>query len=193
MCNPAVALAGVQIGKALLSFAGRSQQANAQQSFEAARTRARQQQINQNAELANRAYIQKAEAENRRLGQEQIRASQEAQDIQIERLEAQGNAEAAAAHAGVAGLSVQNLLNNYQRAEARYRDRIRQNVELVAEDVERRKDAYREEAKGRAASIPPYAPEPVERPSFLGTALQVGGVLVDSYGSTRWGGRGSSS
>lgn len=180
MCGPATQLA-FTVAMGVMQYQAQQRQANAQAEYQNQLAIARNEQIERNAELANRAFIQQSEQINRRTQQEQVAASEEIQQVQIERLDAQGRAEAAAAAAGVQGLSVQNLLNNFQRQEARYRSAVQQNLAFAQENAEAEKKGLRAQAEGRIASIPAYAPEPVARPSFFGTALGIGGRVLDNY------------
>ena len=81
----------------------------------------------------------------------------------------------------MAGLSVEALLNDFTAQEGRYRYGVRRNNELVTDQLTAEMEGVRAQALGRINSLPSLNLEPVQRPSYLGAALQIGGDALGAY------------
>lgn len=165
MCDP-VSI-GLVAGQTLLQFQGERQAAKASEKA------ARQAALN-----ANRAFGIEAAAENDRLVEEAARDSDAILDNQRKALQAQATARVAAGEAGVAGLSIDALLGDFQRDEAVFRNRTAQNAEARERQSRRRlqgADATRQSRINDANS------RVQARPSFLGAALRIGASGVQAY------------
>ena len=183
MCEPisataAAVLSGLAIVTSTVSgivgYMGQQQQANQQAAYQAALVQQRNQQIYQNQRLAQESYLQQAQQVNLRQQQEGEKASQAIQSTQVDALQAKATARVAAGESGVSGLSVENLLADFDRQNAIYRGSVRRNLEFSRQQSQEDIKGLRAQAEGRYQEIQPYLPEPIARPSFLGTALSIG-------------------
>jgi len=95
--------------------------------------------------------------------------------------EARATARTASGEAGVAGLSVEALLNDFTTQEGRYRYGVRRNNELVTDQLTAEMEGARAQAQGRINSILSLNLEPVSRPKYLGAALRIGGDALGAY------------
>jgi hypothetical protein len=183
MCEPisattAAVLSGLAIvastASGIVGYIGQSQAASQQAAYQSALAQQRNQQIAESQRLAQEAYIQQSQQINLRQQQEEEKASQETQSAQIEAMQARARARVASGEAGVSGLSVDNLIADFYRQEDVYKQSVQRNVEFSRQQSQEDIKGLRSQAEGRYQAIQPYLPEPIARPSFLGTALQIG-------------------
>jgi hypothetical protein len=111
--------------------------------------------------------------------QKQDQTAKEMQDLQIERLQKAGTAMASSESAGV---SFENLMADFYRQEARYRDAMRQNLEMDAVQNDIAVSGFRREAKNRGSSFQRYIPSSVSRPSMIGAGLSIGASALENHG-----------
>lgn len=178
MCEPTtLALAGLGISAVStgVSFVGQQQAANAQQDY----NDYLEEQTRLNAEAA---YNDTVRQENAALVETRAAQSQELQEAGIEAAKARATARVAAGEAGVAGLSVDALINDFYRSEARYRDAVRQQGEFDTRARDERLRAADSQRQSRINSA--RRPDP-QRPSFLGAALRIGGDALGTFGEIR--------
>ena len=109
----------------------------------------------QNTRAAKDAYFLKSKQANLRVIQEQTQASQKKQDADLKSMRSQGTAMAAAGGAGVQGANVDQMLNDFERAEGVMTDRISQKLEDVQGQNEMTKLGYQSEAINRIMSVQP--------------------------------------
>ena len=177
MCDP-VTLTAVSIGMSVVTagakYMGEQQQAESQANYQQELGRARNEQMLDNANRANEEYLRTTMEYNRREREEGLKTADEKEKVSRVALEEREAAKLAAAEAGVAGLSVDALVSDYYRDEARSHDRLDQNKGIVVSEIESRKEAAQRTAEGRIGSIQPFVPSPITQPSFLGSALEVG-------------------
>ncbi len=180
MCNPATAVLALgalsivtSVATGVIQYVGQQQQAESQAQYQSALMQARNQEIQDNTAIANESFLQQTQQINLRQQQEDEKASQDIQQVQIEAAKARATARVSAGEAGVSGLSVDSLLADYYRQEDVFRESVRRNRQLgrlqSREDIK----GLKAQAEGRIASVRPYVPEPIVRPSFLGTGLQI--------------------
>jgi len=195
MCEPAtisLALGGLAIATSaatgIVSYIGQSQQASAQASYQAQLAQARNQEILDNARLAQESYLQQAQQLNLRQQQEDEKASQNIQQTRLDAAQARATTRVATGEAGVSGLSVDNLLRDFYRQEDVFNESVRRNRDFSRLQTQEDIKGLQAQAQGRIASVRPYTPEPVVRPNLLGTALQIvgdvatrGSALSDQY------------
>jgi hypothetical protein len=183
MCEPisataAAVLSGLAIVTSAVSgivgYVGQQQQANQQAAYQAALVQQRNQQIAQNQQFAQQSYLQQANQVNFRQQQEAEKASQAIQVTQVDALQAKATARVTAGESGVSGLSVENLLADFDRQNAIYQGSVRRNLDFSRQQSQEDIKGLRAQAEGRYQEIQPYLPEPITRPSFLGTALSIG-------------------
>jgi hypothetical protein len=194
MCEPTtimLTLGGLAIATGvagtITSAVGQANAAAAQNNYQAALARQRNQQITENNRLASEAYNRQAAQENLKFQQQRDAAAQNLQKNQVLALQARARTRVAAGEAGVSGIAVDQLMGDFYRQEALFRDATAQNLEYG--DIQRgfNLEGYKAEAEGRVNSIQPHLPTKTEGPSFIGTALQVGkdvfGGAASLYGS----------
>ena len=162
-----------------MSFIGQSQAANAQADYEKARAEQQAAFMVQNAEAANKALIEQYAQENQRQVEAQEATAVELQDLQIARLQREGEA---VAQSEGAGANLAAVLGDLFRQEARFRDTTLVNLESERRQSQERMRGYRAEAENRINAVQPYIPQPVNRPSLLGTALSIGASATAGWG-----------
>ena len=140
MCDPTAMLALRAAGTILQISQGIKEQ------------RAAQQQAYRQNEIAERARIQKENAENLRLRQVAIRKRNKIYDLSIEAKEKRATALTAAETVG--GGVLDRVLNNYFRLEGRYRSQIEKNLELEIAQSNQNKKLFAMEQEGRQVIIP---------------------------------------
>ena len=177
MCEPLTATQmfaislGLTAATTAVSVAGQQQAANAQEAYQKSVYEAEK-------ASAEEAYRNQILSDNLRLAQEDEAKSQDLTENVIRAAEARSTARVAAGEAGVAGLSVDALMHDFSRSEAVYKDAVNRNHEFrQLQSVQDRKsyDATRRSRIHRAT------PQPVQKPSYLGAALRIGGGAFDSY------------
>ena len=108
-----------------------------------------------NAQAAKDAYFVKTKQNNLRLVQEQRQASQQKRDADLKAMKSQSTANAAAAGAGVQGVDVDRLINDFERSEGVMADRINQKLEDTQAQTEMQNLAFQSEAQSRINSMQP--------------------------------------
>ena len=155
-----------------------SEQAQAQASYQSKMAEENNRAMMQNAQIANQNYVEQATAANMQQVQKQEATSQKMQDLQVERLQKMGTA---VASSETAGLSFDNLMADFYRQEAKYRDSMKQNLEMDSVQNDISIQGFRREAKNRGSSFQRYIPSPVSRPSMIGAGLSIGASALDNY------------
>lgn len=189
MCEPTtiIMLAGLAISVAATGYGlyQQSEQAAAQNKAQDKMEQARDKQIEENYQLS----VSSANAQYRAL---QDRASQEGDAATAKALEearagaaARSTARVAAGEAGVSGLSVNALLNDFMAEESRYRDSVATNLGYSKAQLESEMGGVRAQAQGRISSIQPYMRSPVDTPNYFGGAMKIGGAALDTYNKYR--------
>jgi len=141
--NAQLAIKGIQAGAAVFGAISKANEKN--------------KAVARNAQSAKDAYFVKTKQANRRILQEQIQASQQKQDADLKALKAQGTASAAAAGAGVQGVDVDRLMDDFERSEGVLTDRISQRLEGMQQQNEMDKLAFQSEANNRINSMQPQS------------------------------------
>lgn len=156
MCNPiAIVGAAVEIGGQVAKHVGQNKAKKA----------------NTKAAMAD-MRLQYADVNARQVEEQKAAANQIAAGMG-QKDEAQGTALAAAAGAGVGGLSVEALLNSIEGDAASFKDSVNENLDLVTAQTEREKRGIRAGTANRIASVPGA--------SILGTGLRIAGAGVDIF------------
>src|SRR5262249_22943099 len=159
-----VAVVGLAISLAATGFSlyQQSEQTAAANKYQSRVAEARDKEIAENYALS----IQSANAQYRQL---QARQQQEA-DAAAHKLgvaaregaEARSTALVAAGEAGVSGLSVNALLNDFMAQETRQREAIRSNLAGSTDQLRSEMEGVQAQAAGRIASISTYVKQPVD-------------------------------
>lgn len=122
MCIPLAAVsAAISAGSVGLQFAGARQQAKQQARFQA-----------QAAEAERQRFLQEQTSLRMRQAQEQEAVGRELEQVSKKSQEALARAKVSAGEAGVAGASVQALMDDYTRQEGAYRQAVLRQQELGA-------------------------------------------------------------
>lgn len=134
------------------------------------------------AETARRSrenLLRQQQAINRQTIEERAADAQELSQSSIERVQAQSRARAAAASAGTSGQSVDALLADYDRQEATYRNAVLISQGFRETAAEATKSGVRADHLERVAQARSRV---VRRPTFLGSALRIGGDAIANRG-----------
>lgn len=163
MCDPVTAIQGVGLG---LNFIQQSQGARAGRRAAAQAT-----------ESAQAAALDRFTGISQRQRAAQAAASADVQRVVRQSLQAQGQAQVAAAESGAAGNSVAALLQDFQRQQAEAEGRIERNLqtEILTGDLEGR--AVSRETGARFQNIAASTPQ---RPNFFNAALGLAGIAIDA-------------
>lgn len=144
------------------------------------------QQAQQQAERQNEYYRQNAEAANAaaraayanlnaQRDNERLSATADKTGIAIKALQARGAAREAAGSAGVTGLSVDALVNDYSAQEGRQNEAVDINYQLASDNVRSQMDAIHSNTEARINSVQRAQP-----PSFLPFAIRGLSSVVNS-------------
>ena len=158
MCVPLpVIAAAVQVAAAGAQFAGQRQQAKAQARYQA-----------QAAAAERQRFLQEQTSMRMRQAQEQEAVGRELEQVSRKSQEALARARVSAGEAGVAGASVQALMDDYTRQEGAYREALLRQQELggvaTGMGLEQAGFATTQRQIGIA--------QPISRPSALTAGLQ---------------------
>lgn len=171
MCNPVAALAVVSVLSAAASYAGQEQQAKNQQKFAKSQAEA-------GAAAARKDFDLQNQVESSRQLQEAEGASQAVQQVQREAAMAKASTRVAAGEAGVAGLSVDQLLSEFDQQESAARYNINRNRAFSVDQSQLARQGIAANANQNIGRTR-YAP--IGRPSLLATGLQVAGSALGGY------------
>ena len=160
MCSPSLAIAGISAGIGAVSsglqFAGQRQQAKAQAQYQ------------KQAQAAERQRFQQEQTSMRmRQAQEQEAVGRELEQVSKKSQAALARARVSAGEAGVAGASVQALMDDYMRQEAGYRSALLRQQELGALGTGLGLEQAGFATQQRMISLS----QPIDRPSGLGAIL----------------------
>jgi hypothetical protein len=156
MCSIELAALAVGALSSGVSFAGQRQQAKAQQQYQAQAAQAERQRFQQEQTSMRMRQAQEQEAVGREL--EQVSRKSQA---------ALARARVSAGEAGVAGASVQALMDDYMRQEAGYRSALLRQQELggIATGMGLEQAGFATQQRQIGIN------QPIDRPSFLEGAL----------------------
>ena len=173
MCLAAASL--VSVLSSVVGYAAEAQAASAEAAF-------RQQQFEQAEINSNRNFLNQAVQQNLRISQEEEGAFQQRQGQELERARAVASARAAASGAGVSGISVDALLADYNRSSDARDQTSRRNLAIFRQQSGQELEGFRAQAISRTASA---VPQPVQRPSIIGTGLTILGQGIEGYQNYR--------
>lgn len=170
MCGPAIPLIGLAIStaSAVASHSAKKDQAKAVE-------RANQTNAANAAMAAQHEYNA---LESRRRDVEE-NASVEGFDIGLDMLRAAATTKASAAHAGVAGLSVDALLRDIYGEGGRSTARIADGIQRQNDQIERERQGVHSRQVARSQG------QPVNAPSGLGLAIDIASAGLDYASATR--------
>lgn len=154
MCDPiSIGLAVAQTGATIM---GQRQMASAQERAQANASKAERQR-----------YLHEVSSMRIQQGQEQVAAAQRLQESTKKAREARATARVSAGEAGVAGLSVDALINDLTRKEAEYNFNTQKQLQMS--DVNRTLQ-LRDAGLGFTNNMLRIN-KPIEQPNYLGAAL----------------------
>ena len=157
MCNPAAAMAVVQVASAGLQYAGQRKQSKQQAAYQA-----------QAAAAERQRALQEQSSIRMRQAQEQEATARELEQVSRKSQEALARARVSAGEAGVAGASVQALMDDYTRQEAGYRAATLRQQELTGVGTQLGLEQAGLASQQRLISIN----QPISKPSFLTAGLE---------------------
>ena len=167
MCDPVTAtLVATSVGSNIAGFVGARQQAKAQQQYQAQAAQAERQRFQQEQTSMRMRQAQEQEAVGREL--EQVSRKSQA---------ALARARVSAGEAGVAGASVQALMDDYMRQEAGYRGALLRQQELggIATGMGLEQAGFATQQRQIGLS------QPIQKPSVLGTVLSSAQQAMGAY------------
>ena len=171
MCHPAViplVSAGIGAASTGLQYAGARQQAKQQEAYQ------------RQAQAAERQRFQQEQTSMRmRQAQEQEAVGRELEQVSRKSQAALARARVSAGEAGVAGASVQALMDDYMRQEAGYRSALARQQELGAIGTGMQLEQAGFATQQRQIGIN----QPIDRPSFLTAALGTVSSGLRAYGT----------
>ncbi len=165
MCLPIIA-AGLGIASTAMQIQGQRQQAKAQAKAQKNASTAEQQR-----------YLAEVSSMRVQQRQEQVAAAQRIQASTKKAREARATARVSAAEAGVAGLSVDALINDLTRQEAEHRSATTQQLEM--NDVNRQMQLN--DAGLGFTNTMLRINKPIEQPDYLGAALSGAQTGMSTY------------
>ena len=166
MCYP-VALAALAVASGTAQYIGQRRMAKQQAAYQA-----------QAAAAERQRFMQEQTSLRMRQAQEQEAVGRELEQVSRKSQEALARARVSAGEAGVAGASVQALMDDYTRQEAGYRAALLRQQELggVATGLGLEQAGFATQQRQIGIN------RPINRPSFLTAALQTATSAVGAYG-----------
>lgn len=171
MCGVPAAALVVSIISSVAAYQGQQVQAKNQQAFAKEQAQAGQAAARRDFDLQNAT-------ESQRQLQEAEGASQAVQQVQREAAMAKASTRVAAGEAGVAGLSVDQLLSEFDQQESAARYNINRNRAFSVDQSQLARQGIAANANQNIGRTR-YAP--IGRPSLLATGLQVAGSALGGY------------
>ena len=135
--------------------------------------KAEREQANYQNAIAERARIQKENAENLRLRQIAEKKGDKIFDLAIEAREKRATARTAAETVG--GAALDRVVNNYLRLEGKYKSQIERNLEQEIAQSNQNKKLFAMEQEGRQV----YIPEVNTAGIFATAAIEFGGDYME--------------
>ena len=173
MCEPVSLVVGASLLSAVTSIYGQQQQQSAQMDYQSKLMAANEQQMVENRDIATKAYLDQAAAANVQLAESREATAAANFDQARKGEEARGAALASASEAGVFGVSLTGLLDDFHRQEAMFTTRNEQNLVFKQQQTASAVRGYHTEAAARTAKVKPYQPGPVAPVDYIGPILKV--------------------
>lgn len=155
---------GLSMMSTMMNYAAQQQAASAQAAY-----------INQANNAAIDSYYRESMAQNLRIQEEQEATSEDLQNLMIERKQKMGEYIASSQSAG---LSFSNVLADYMRQEARYRDSAYRNLELKERQSQLNIEGMRAKTNSRINSNMSTA---LPQPSLFAAGLDIAGSTLSTY------------
>ena len=167
MCEPAT-IAAIALGTAQagMTIQGQRQQAKAQA------------QAQRNATIAEQQrYLSEVSASRLRERQEKVAAAQRIQQSTTKAREARATARVSAGESGVAGLSVDALINDLTRKEAEYSFSVQQQMQFANMNRQLGFEDSANRSRMNLLSIN----KPIAQPNYLGAAISGASTGLSAY------------
>ena len=175
MCNPAAVMAVVGGLQAGVQYAGARKQAKQQEAYQ------------RQAQAAERQrFLQEQTSMRMRQAQEQEAVGRELEQVSRKSQAALARARVSAGEAGVAGASVQALMDDYMRQEAGYRSALLRQQELSALGTGLGLEQAGFATQQRQIGLS----QPIDRPSGLSSALSIASGALSGYSTGLQAGSG---
>ncbi len=120
------------------------------------------------AKLANATFVNQSKQVGLRNSQEAEAAASTLTENAQKAAQARATARVSAGESGVAGVSVDNLINDYNRQEAQYSGAVNRNLELTTAQSQEDLQGLRSNALDRSLS---FQRPVIERPSYLASGI----------------------
>ncbi len=187
MCGPAAlpaltatemfaASMAMTIATTAVSYMQQSAQAEAQQAANNTQAEMNRRQV----ESANAAMFNDAAQIQLRQRQEQEADSQKLQQAQTEAVQARAKERVAAGEAGVAGISLERILGDFERREVEHKTSVLTNSRATQDQLNLELKGLEATANSRINSITPI--KPVAQPSFLDAGMRIVGGGMEAFG-----------
>lgn len=162
----------VSIAGTLASAKAQNDKASAQNAFE-------QNRFAQTKANADANFLSQAAQANLRLQQEGEGASNKIQNIQKGAAKAKATAAVSAGESGVSGISVEQLLADFDRTSAFQTEGVKRNLDFIKGQTATDIEALRAQAANRQIAV---LPQHHRGASNIGTALKIGGSVASAFG-----------
>lgn len=161
MCEPVsmtVALGAMAAGGAASNIVGQNTTRQMNKGFENQKKIAQEDLIIENRRRATHDYLRQVRLEQKQETQEGDSLNEEAKDIDRQRAGATGQAITSAAERGVAGNSVEMIINDYEFQQNQEVGRLRENQEMKNAQHAENVEGYKDQFDQRIAAVKPYVP-----------------------------------
>lgn len=171
MCEPITIATGLAIAATAYQAYSTDQNIKAQNAASA-------QAAKEGSKLANESFIAQAGQANLRDAQESEAASTELTSSAKKAAEARATARVSAGEAGVSGVSVDALINDFYDQEAGYSQGVQRNLELGRDQTKAELQGFRSNALDRSLSLKVPGQQ---RPSYFAAGLTASGQAAQGY------------
>lgn len=172
IANAAVAASiAAAVATPIVSYTAQASAANAQSAYQ-------EKMYAANKGIAEQSMLSQYTDIARRQQEEQKKAAQEMSIISRQADQARATARTSAIESGVAGLSIDSLMDDYYRKESEFLVNTQDQLRGTLFQLERSKEAVRAETQGRVLGM---TPQPVAGPSAVGMGLQLAGNAAGLY------------
>lgn len=131
----------------------------------------------QTSKAANDAQVDQTKQLNLALIQEQAGVSDDAKSVQKDKLKAVGRTKVASGEAGVSGISLDNLVGDFNRQESTYIDSLKYNLDMSEDNMMANSKGINANAANRINGARGGI---VKRPDMYSAALGIGSQSLDS-------------
>lgn len=170
MCDPVTIAASMAVAQTATTVIGQQQMAKTQAEAQRRASAAERQR-----------YLHEVSSMRIQQGQEQVAAAQKLSESARKAMEARATARVSAGEAGVAGLSVDALINDLTRKEAEYSFNVQEQTRMS--DVNRQLQ-LRDAGLGFTNNMLRIN-KPIEQPNYLGAALSGAQTGLSTYSSIK--------